>query len=147
VKLAGKLNAQLIGLDNGLVEFHIDFLNSETFEKEIQSLHFTLQLIPLSKRKVTASGSFFDTLKYQKPYLSLENEYIDYFHSKQTNSGVMFRSIEEMATYIKLLLSTESDTLSTQYQKSTEAIRDLQQTLSISNIAESFKNQLNRIND
>jgi hypothetical protein len=143
IKLAGKLSVELLDFDNGLVEFHRDFLSSETFEKEIQSLHFTLQLVPLSKRKVTASGSFFDTLKHQKPYLSLENEYIEYFHSKQPNSGVMFPSIEEMAAYIRLLLSTDFETLSTQYHKSTEAIRCLQQTLSISNIADSFKGQLN----
>jgi glycosyltransferase involved in cell wall biosynthesis len=142
VKLVGKLNSQLIPLDNGLVEFHKNFLDDETFKKEINSLHFTLQLVPLSKRKVTASGSFFDTLKYQKPYLSLENEYISYFHTKQPNSGVIFNSINEMANYIKQLLSTDYEQLDKQYQSSIDAIRNLQETLSLSNIAEKFKQQI-----
>ncbi|HLP04541.1 MAG TPA: hypothetical protein VK152_03845 [Paludibacter sp.] len=145
VKLAGRLNPQLMKLDNGLVEYHTNFLDSNTFESEIQSLHFTLQLVPFSKRKVTASGSFFDTLKYQKPYLSLENEYIGFFHSKQPNSGALFTTLQEMAAYIKHQLDGGSDEFSTQYQKSIEAIRELQRNLSLTNIAESFKNQLNKV--
>ncbi len=142
IKLAGKLNPQLLKFDNGLVEYHTNFLDSETFKNEIQSLHFTLQLVPLSKRKVTASGSFFDTLKYQKPYLSLENEYIDYFHTNQPNSGVMFISLVEMSDYIKQLLSANYDEINVKYQSSIHAIHNLQKTLSLSNIAERFKQQI-----
>lgn len=142
IKLVGKLNAQLTPLDNGLVEFHTEFLSDETFKKEIQNLHYTLQLVPLATRKVTASGSFFDTIKYQKPYLSFDNEYISYFHSKQPNSGVIFNSITEMANFIKQLLSTEYEQLDIQYQSSINAIRDLQNTLSLTRIAESFKKQI-----
>ena len=126
IKLVGKLNAQLLELDNGLVEYHTDFLNADNFEQEIQSLHYTLQLIPRYKRKVTASGSFFDTIKYQKPFLSLGDEYITYFHKKQPNSGLMFDSIEEMALYIKQILSTSADKFSAQYEESIKAIKKLQ---------------------
>ena len=142
IKLAGKLNDQLIQLDNGLVEFHTDFLNDDSFKQEIQSLHFTLQLVPPLKRKVTASGSFFDTIKYQKPYLSLNNEYIGYFHSRQPDSGVIFNSINEMAIYIKNLLSTDFEQLEKQYQTTINAIKNLQESLSLSNIYESFKQQI-----
>ena len=66
ILLVGKLNPQLQHLDNGLVEFGKNFISPDIFEQKIKSLHYTLQLVSQSKRKVTASGSFFDTLKHKK---------------------------------------------------------------------------------
>jgi hypothetical protein len=143
--LVGRLNTQLLPLDNGLVEYETNFLNPDVFEQKINSLHFALQLISHTKRKVTASGSFFDALKHQKPYLSLSNEYINYFHSIQPNSGVIFTSIDDMTMYIRQLLSVDPKTLTIKYKNSTEALLNLQQTLSISNIANSFQKQMNSI--
>lgn len=145
IQLVGRLNTQLLPLDNGLVEYETNFLNPDVFEQKINSLHFALQLVSHTKRKVTASGSFFDALKHQKPYLSLSNEYINYFHSTQPNSGVIFTSIDDMAMYIRQLLSVDPKTLTIKYKNSTEALLNLQQTLSISNIANSFQKQMNSI--
>ncbi|MFT3751978.1 MAG: hypothetical protein QM800_03575 [Paludibacter sp.] len=142
IQLVGKLNAQLQQFDNGLVEYETNFLSPDIFDQKIRSLHFTLQLVSLTKRKVTASGSFFDSLKHKKPYLSLDNDYIRYFHNLEPDSGRMFSDLTGMAEHIRTILNTENSQLHEHYDKSVQGILRLQQRLSLSNIAETFKRQI-----
>jgi len=144
VKLVGKLNPKLEELDNGLVEYQTDFLDYAEFENEIDGLHLSLQLTPANKRKVTASGSFFDSIKYKKPYLSLNNEYVGYFNSLVPKSGLVFHSITDMADYVKRILSLENEEFKMQYAEWIDANDNLQQILSIENIAAKFKSQISR---
>ena len=58
----------------------------------------------------------------------------------------MFDSIEEMALYIKQILSTSADKFSAQYEESIKAIKKLQETLSLVNLTDEFNKQLKIIN-
>jgi len=142
IKIIGKLEPIFNDLDTGLVEHqHTSLLPEEQFKSEIESIHYSLLLRDNSMNKLTASGTFLDSVNYLKPYLSLKGEYIGFYHLKQPNAGELFDGVFQIAERIDFLIQNKKIT-SLKYDNSILAIRELQNELSISNIAIKLKNQL-----
>lgn len=144
IKLIGRLNPQLLQYDNGLLSYYKEFLNTDDFNREIKKLHVTLQLVSDNQRKVTASGSFLDSLKYYKPYLSLSNDYIIHFNSIEPASGFIFKSINDMAEHIKHMLVLHEEELKSQYENSILSVMRLQKIFSLKTISEEFQKQITK---
>ncbi len=139
IYLVGKLNEGLRYLDNGLVEWHSDPLSSEDFNSKIKQLHFSLFFRDKTLGTVVASGSFMDTVKYLKPYLAIDNPYIEFYNSKFPNSGELFENVEMMALYISSFIESSNKN---EYFNKIDSLRALQDSLSIISITQKFKEQI-----
>lgn len=137
--LVGKLNESLRDLDNGLVEWHSEPLSSEDFNSKIEQLHFSLFFRDKTTGTVVASGSFMDTVKYLKPYLAIENPYIEFYNSKFPNSGELFENVEMMAYYISGFIESSNKD---DYFNKIDSLTALQDSLSITSITQKFKEQI-----
>lgn len=141
IKLIGALPNKLKKLDNGLVEYSDIPLDMYSFEEGIKSLHYTLQLRDNDIGKAVASGSFFDTLKYEKPFFSFYNDYILYYTNEYSFVGEFCFSIDDMADKIKQIVYGDKEIFKEKYYRSLVEINDLKKSLSLNRIAKSFKEQ------
>lgn len=146
--LAGLLKIRLVGclpnslkyLDNGLVEYSANRLNAVDFKRGIEELNYTLQLRDNSHGKAVASGSFWDTIKYKKPFFSLKNNYIEFYARKYPNIGKFYDTVEDMAISIKEMIC-HREGLMQKYVLSISEIDEMQKNFSLDSIALSFKSQ------
>ena len=76
------------------------FLEKDKFEEEILDLDYILILYPKDSYKLTASGVYFDCIKYNKPLLGLKNEYFEYMFKKYGEIGKLFETIDEIIEYL-----------------------------------------------
>ena len=76
------------------------FLEKDKFEEEILNLDYILILYPNDSYKLTASGVYFDCIKYNKPLLGLKNQYFGYMFKKYGEIGKLFESIDEIIEYL-----------------------------------------------
>lgn len=142
VKIVGKLADVYKEYDKGLViNQHTGIIPEEIFQSEIESLHYALLLRNNDMNKFTASGTFFDIVKYKKPYLSFQGEYIGYYYNKNPNAGELFDDIFQIADRIKKIIENRSQSV-IDYRKSIEGISELQNDLSLSSIAKKFSQQV-----
>lgn len=74
----------------------LDFLSREELAARIGKLDYALFLYPPEEYELTASGSILDAVNYEKPILSLRNDYFSYLFEKFGAFGVLFDSIDEM---------------------------------------------------
>ena len=77
-----------------------DLLEKDKFEEEILNLDYILILYPKDSYRLTASGVYFDCIKYNKPLLGLKNEYFEYMFKKYGEIGKLFESIDEIIEYL-----------------------------------------------
>jgi glycosyltransferase involved in cell wall biosynthesis len=142
IKLIGKLDNSLRYLDNNLVEYSNTILDTKTFEEKIKNLSFTLLLRDNFQGKAVASGTFFDTIKYEKPFLSLHNDYVSYYTQRYPESGTFFDTIAEIAEEIKKIL--DKGMTIDEYNGKIFSIKQIQQYLSLSSIAMNLRTQLQK---
>ena len=145
VKLVGRLNSELYHMDEGLVIYARDTLSDVDFNSGVASLHYTLQLRDRVTGKAVASGSFFDALKYEKPFIGLCNDYIDYYVKDYPKIGKSFDSIDEVAQEVRRILALKPDEQEIEYAQGIEDIRRLKSRLSVPNIASSFREQFSKL--
>lgn len=141
IKLVGALPSKLYYLDNGLVEYSKQPLNEIEFENGIRNLHYTLQLRNNEISKAVASGTFLDTIKYEKPFFSLENDYILNYISKYPSVNNIFLSIEDMACKIKDIIYKDKASFKREYLNSILYIKELKKEFSLEKIASEFRKQ------
>lgn len=142
IKIVGKLAEIYKDLDSGLVEHqHSSLLPEEIFKAEIESLHYSLLFRNDNMNKMTASGTFLDAVKFKKPFLSLKGEYIGYYHKKNPDAGELYDDVIQIAERIRCIIENKTQ-FSLAYLKSVNAIIELQNDLSIINIAKNFRSQL-----
>lgn len=72
------------------------FLSREELAARIGKLDYALFLYPPEEYELTASGSILDAVNYEKPILSLRNDYFSYLFEKFGAFGVLFDSVDEM---------------------------------------------------
>ena len=73
-----------------------EFLSREELSSRIGKLDYALFVYPPEEYMLTASGSILDAINYEKPVLSLRNDYFCYLFEKFGAFGVLFDSVDEM---------------------------------------------------
>jgi hypothetical protein len=105
--LVGKLDKNLKTLDEGLVEYSDNVIEQKTFEMLIRKLHFTLQLRDSKTARATANSSFLESLNYGKPFLSLKNDYLDFYLKEADVLDCRYNTIDEIILEIKHFLNLD----------------------------------------
>lgn len=72
----------------------------EMFSRYIENLDYVLFLYDENSYKFTASGAILDSIKYQKPMLTLRNNYFNYFLKKFNVPAYCATSLEDLTDYI-----------------------------------------------
>ena len=137
--LTGGLAAELRSRANQWVKWHVAPLSESKFSREINRLHYVLFLRDASQGRATASGSFFDSVKYRKPFLSLDSHFVRHYTERFPGCGETFSSIEALAGAIRGI-SLRMD--KAEYGHRTEGLEVMRRDLSIQRIAEDFKRQI-----
>lgn len=139
--LVGRLDPELRVVANRWVKWSVESLSEEDFAEKINSLHYTLLLRDARSGQAVASGSFFDSVKYGKPFLSLDSAFVRHYTGRFPGGGEVFPTIEELADAIRRICRDRDNG---KYQELREALCLAQRGLSMQQIAESFKIQLKR---
>ncbi|GHU02619.1 hypothetical protein FACS1894147_04880 [Spirochaetia bacterium] len=111
-------------------------LSRKEFENEIANLDYVVFFYNKDRYRYTASGPFFDALNFEKPIISLRNEYFEYMFNKYGAFGILVDSIEEMGIYIRDLLKNRAVL---QF-----AFNEIKNVLSPENLALQFKTELEK---
>lgn len=141
ITLAGCMDKALRSLDNGLVRWYDKPLNETEFSKESERLHYHLILRDKTTGQAVASGSFFDSVKAGKPFLSLDNDFVRYYAQHFPGTGTLYPTLDAMAEAIKSL-ADHIENGATEYLRKTEMLKTMREALSPEAIAENFKTQL-----
>jgi len=136
--LVGRLDPELRSRTNRWVKWHPKTLAENDFATGIDGLHYTLLLRNAGDGRAIASGSFFDTLKYGKPFLSLDSAFVRHYSVAFPGCGEVFSSVEAMAEAIRRICR---DLDHAEYKNRTAALLAARKGLSIQCIAEQFKHQ------
>ncbi len=118
----------------------VEFLSREELSSRIEKLDYALFVYPPEEYMLTASGSILDAVNYEKPVLSLKNDYFCYLFEKFGAFGVLFDSVDEMieALYAEDFVLPSPDRFdfkALKRQLSPESIAvELQNTLRLHNI-------------
>ena len=136
--LVGRLDPELYVLANQWVKWCAKPLSEANFASEINGLHYTLLFRDARCGQAVASGSFFDSVKYGKPFLSLDNAFIRHYTDRFPGCGEVFTSVEEMAVAIRRMCR---DMNCREYREQTKALYMAREGLSIRRIAGQFKNR------
>ena len=136
--LVGRLDPALRSVSNRWVNWRVQALSDPDFEREINRLHYTLLLRGAGCGRAVASGSFFDSVKYGKPFLSLDSAFVGHYAGRFPGCGRVYSSVETMAEAIRRIVRNGIDP---EYPARMEALSNARQNLSIQRIAEQFKRQ------
>jgi hypothetical protein len=80
-------------------------LNREEYNRRLMNLDHILFFYDKNTYQFTASGPFMDALFWNKPIISLRNDYFEYMFKKYGEFGILVDSIEEMAIVIRELIN------------------------------------------
>jgi hypothetical protein len=98
----GKIDFEpgFIGNINLLSRHQNRLLDIKDFKNAAWKNHFLIFFLDETKYRYIASGSFFDSLKYNLPILALKNSFFDFYFSKFGSVGYLCEDVDEMANLI-----------------------------------------------
>ena len=137
-KIIGKCSPVFDEDDCGLISYSRESLSEEDFQVAVKNIDFTVQLTTDSICRAIASGTFIDSLIYEKPVVGLHSSYLDCYLSDSCAGAFICRNTEELAECIKtkLLMMSESD-----YEKALSDLDFVKEKFSIDYNAKLFKQQ------
>jgi hypothetical protein len=143
--LVGRLDKNLLSLDEGLIEYQNEVIEQTKFESAINDLHFTLQLRDDTVSQATASASFLDSLKYNKPFFSLNNNYIVYYLKQTALQDYIFNTIDDIIERLRWFIAMNKEKREKEYYNMVHSIQQLKKMFSIQYNAELLSSQLDNI--
>jgi hypothetical protein len=117
-----------------------DLIDRTDFENKVANLDYLLFFYDNDFYKLCSSGAFFDAVNFEKPILSIKNDFFCYYFNKLGNIGYLFNSEIELSLKIKELLSNFPVE---EYTDQVNNLKKAKKILSLSSISESLYNQLN----
>jgi hypothetical protein len=112
-------------------------LSRTEYNQKISTLDYVLFFYDKDMYKFTASGPLIDALNFQKPVISLRNEYFEYMFDKYGEFGILVDSVEEMAIVIKNIITGKI--------KPNYPFDKIKKALSPEQIGLQFKTELSRV--
>ena len=101
VRVLGKFNAEIPDDCKGLFKYYNDFISQKDLEEGINDSLFIVSFLDKNYYKVTPSGSFFDCVKYEKPIITLDNFFAEFYFNKYGDLGLLCSNVYQMADFIK----------------------------------------------
>lgn len=138
--LTGRLDRRLRKLDNGLVSWSDRPLSEEQFGRLASRLHYSLLLRDEKHDRAVASGSFFDTVRYRKPYLTLRSPFVLHYLNRFPGGGESFDTLRAMASHIRELADGEFP--AGDYRAKQDCLEKMASALSLERIGVEFGKQV-----
>lgn len=109
--IIGTLSKNLLSYSNNYVDFneHAKMLSADEFETKILKLDFVLFFYNADSYKYTASGAFFDCVKYEIPFVAIKNDFFNYYQEKFGALGYLEDDYESIEKRILLILNTSEE--------------------------------------
>lgn len=136
LKICGFYSGNTKNENLNLVQYFNKILPEAELENEIKNLDYSLQLTTDFICKAIASGTFIDSLIFEKPILGLHSSYLDYYCP---DKYPIFDSEKELAQRIKEYVYSQTDDF---YRKDCEMTMQMRNKFSTDFNAELFKKQL-----
>lgn len=83
-------------------------LSRSEIDHYMDLVDYTIFLYHKNLYKLSASGSFFDTISYRKPMIFLGNDFLDYYFSRY-KIGYRAETIDEIIAIIKIIIETNNE--------------------------------------
>lgn len=144
IKIVGGVDNNILKYENNLVSYEKNskMLDDLIYQKKIAYSHYIVCFFDHQIYKAIPSGTFFDSLKYEKPILFIKgNDFLDYYYSRFGDIGESYLDLEEMALEIKNKIINIKEE-SSKYQAKIQNIIKSRKDLSIESISNQFKKQL-----
>lgn len=149
--LQGKVNFEIIGniskeyehLDNGLVKFKEisdEHVSQKYLEDRALKSKYLIFFYDVDSYKLTASGAFFDALKYDKPIICIKNDYFKYYFNKYGDIGYMVEDYNDIKISLEVIIRNNDNE---EYKRQKENIKAMKKDLSIKNITTDLCKKLN----
>lgn len=135
----GKMYTKIPEDCHNLIEYNYNGYNNDEFNKRIIKIDFSLIFADKDDYRAIPSGSFFDSLKWDKPVISLNNDFVNGYFRKYNNLGYICNNEEEMINVIKYI--TQND-FTIEYKQFINNISLAKDKMSIENISKNFQYQL-----
>ena len=143
--LVGRLDKNLLSLDEGLVEYQNEVIEQTKFESAIKGLHFTLQLRDSTISQATANASFLDSLKHNKPFFSLNNNFIVYYLKQTALQDYIFNTTDDIIARLRWFIGINKEKKEREYHNMVHSIQQIKRLFSIQYNAELLSGQLNNM--
>lgn len=130
LRLIGLVSSSVLKFDNGLVQYtaHEQFLGKDSFERQVDNLHFILLFYDHDAYSLSASGVFFDALKYGKPVIAISNSYFEYYFQIFGEIGFLAKDFSDLCLRVEKYMNMDPVdfwALYNQYLKNIENARIL----------------------
>lgn len=136
LKICGLYSGKTENENKNLVSYFDKVLSETELEKEIQNLDYSFQFSTDSICKAIASGTFIDSLIFEKPVIGLHSSYLDFYCPKDYP---LFDSEQEIAEKIKKYISVSDDEF---YKKDLDMTVQIRNQFSVDYNAQLFKKQM-----
>jgi len=142
--IIGRLTDEVKDYDNGLVEYTDTkvMLSDRDFKERIQSTDYTLYFYDNTQYKMCASGAMFDSVKFIRPMIAIENDYFAYYFNRFGNIGYLCKSYKELEEKIQWILKNHPKK---EYKTQCKNLIVMRNKLSIKHIGETFSNVFKNI--
>lgn len=109
--IVGTLSKELHSYANDYVDFNEQkgMLSDVEFETRILTLDFILFFYNSDSYKYTASGAFFDCVKYEIPFIAIKNDFFNYYQEKYGPIGYLEDDYQLIEKRILLLLNASEE--------------------------------------
>ena len=129
--IVGTLSKDLLSCSNNYVDFNEQevMLSNVEFETKILMLDFVLFFYNSDSYKYTASGAFFDCVKYEIPFIAIKNDFFNYYQGKYGPIGYLEDDYESLEKRIVLILNTSIEDINKEINVFKNNLRTMKVTL------------------
>jgi hypothetical protein len=112
-EIAGSISKEILEYANEKVSYHLSstMLGQEEFIKKVLKLDFILFFYSKDAYQFSASGAFFDCVKFETPIIAIKNNFFLYYFEKYGDIGLLAENYDELKFAIIDLLNIQSDEL------------------------------------
>ena len=140
-EIIGRMEEGVRILANDYVDYSRtnDLLDEKMFAKKVTQINYMIFFYNDEHYTLSASGAFFDAVKYEKPIISLKNKFFEEYFLRYGDIGYMCDSLDEINKCIaQIITGDEKD----RYIRQCKKLKKMKKDLSLKNIGERLKQSL-----
>lgn len=136
VTIIGKVDYFIEEKYRRMVKYSNEVIDNSKFEELVNEQDYVLSFTDERFYKAIPSGVFFDCIKFSKPLIAIPNDFINHYFERYAPLGYLCTDVDDMFTVINNIIETNKKA---DFYENFNLIRE---SLSLENIADSFKKQL-----